>query len=46
MALARRYLTAIMTNYSVAYGYARKGVGNFGAFFGGEGKPRYANLWV
>jgi peptide/nickel transport system substrate-binding protein len=38
--------SAIMTNYSVAYGYARKGVGNFGAFFGGEGKPRYANLWV
>ncbi len=38
--------SSCMIHYSVAKGFAKKKVGNFSAWFGGEGKPRFANLWV
>ncbi len=38
--------SAVMTNYGVSRGYANKKVGNFSAYFGGEGKPRFAYLWI
>lgn len=38
--------SAVLVHYSVSKGFARKNVGNFDAFFGGEGKPRYGNLWT
>jgi peptide/nickel transport system substrate-binding protein len=38
--------SGILTNYGVSRGYARKNVGNFEAYFGGEGKPRFGYLWA
>jgi ABC-type transport system substrate-binding protein len=38
--------SGILTNYGVSRGYARKNVGNFDNYFGGEGKPRFAYLWA
>ncbi|HXH23102.1 MAG TPA: ABC transporter substrate-binding protein [Dehalococcoidia bacterium] len=38
--------SAFLVTYGIARGFARKNVGNFRAWFGGEGKPRFANLWV
>ncbi len=38
--------SSIMVHYSVAKGFARKRVGNFSAYFGGEGKFRFGNLWA
>ncbi len=38
--------SAFLVHYSIARAFATKKVGNFEAYFGGEGKPRYANLWV
>jgi peptide/nickel transport system substrate-binding protein len=38
--------SALLLHYSIARGFARKNVGNFPAYFGGEGKPRFANLWI
>ncbi len=38
--------SAVMFTYGLSRGFARKNVGNFEAYFGGEGKPRFANLWV
>jgi peptide/nickel transport system substrate-binding protein len=32
--------------YSVARSHASKKVGNLDALYGGEGKPRYANMWI
>jgi peptide/nickel transport system permease protein/peptide/nickel transport system substrate-binding protein len=32
--------------YTTARAFANKKVGNLEAYFGGEGKPRYANLWL
>ena len=38
--------SGILFVYGVARSFARKNVGNFENFYGGEGKPRYANLWT
>jgi len=32
--------------YSVSRAHATKKVGNLEAYYGGEGKPRYGNLWI
>jgi len=38
--------SAVMFTYGISRGLARKNVGNFQAWFGGEGKPRFGNLWI
>jgi peptide/nickel transport system substrate-binding protein len=38
--------SAVMFTYGISRGLARKNVGNFEAWFGGEGKPRFGNLWI
>ncbi len=38
--------SAVMFTYGLSRGFARKNVGNFEAYFGGEGKPRFGNLWI
>ncbi len=43
---AENVYSAVLHHYSIARGYANKKVGNFSAYFGGEGKPRYASLWI
>ena len=45
-AAVEQQYSSIMVHYSVSRAFARKKVGNFSAFFGGEGKPRFASLWV
>jgi ABC-type transport system substrate-binding protein len=36
----------ILHHYSIAQIFAVRRVGNLENYYGGEGKPRYANLWV
>jgi len=36
----------ILLHYNVARSHANKRVGNLDALYGGEGKPRYGNMWV
>jgi ABC-type transport system substrate-binding protein len=38
--------SSILLQYNVARVFAVTKVGNLAAFYGGEGKPRYANLWI
>jgi ABC-type transport system substrate-binding protein len=38
--------SAVLLHYNVARVFAATKVGNLAAFYGGEGKPRYGNLWV
>jgi ABC-type transport system substrate-binding protein len=38
--------SAILLNYSIALAFSSAKVGNFGAYYGGEGKSHYANLWI
>ena len=45
-AAVEQQYSSTMVHYSVAKSYARKKVGNVAALFGGEGKHRFANLWV
>lgn len=45
--IARDKLYSVVpTYYSIFYSHASKKVQNFDALYGGEGKPRFANLWV
>jgi ABC-type transport system substrate-binding protein len=43
---ADQVLSVIPVNYTIKYVHASKKVGNLENFFGGEGKDRYANLWI
>jgi ABC-type transport system substrate-binding protein len=38
--------SAVFTHYGVARSHASTKVGNLEALYGGEGKPRYANMWI
>ena len=40
------HYSSILLHYNVARVFAATKVGNLAAFYGGEGKPRYANLWI
>ena len=45
-AAVEQQYSSSMVHYSVAKSFARKKVGNVSALFGGEGKQRFAHLWV
>jgi|GEM_PF-534720 len=38
--------SAVLMEYRIVYAHANKKIGNLDALYGGEGKPRYANMWV
>ena len=45
-AAVEQQYSCFTVHYGVTRTFARKPVGNFAAFYGGEGKPRFANLLV